>query len=463
MPDANDKIDRLTAYLETLPPSVVETLAEHLDRARAAGDDEPGNDIILDAVRAVCRRYGAKLSRHVDGKRAFFDLFDPFLVDDQTIGACRGRLYRGHLDAIWAWLTGDEHTIAFRVAVEAIDAAGPADGDGPDIDQITDMHRVAAECIRAALERTDGNERDRRRFTGLIGGADALQSLFKLQVILDLRGQIAGLEEALPDAPVQLDEDLAAFLAQRLMRVDAEKMAFLARIVMQRLGSPAQILEVVLLHEGTDDMDRIVQSPLAPLVDIVIEDLVAESLALERFNGSLQDIDHFIDRLRRFALISSGLTRYLDLDEHDGWRARVGSCRRQVSDLVRRPVERALPSLHKFVAGLVGGGTVKRRDDPAETRDLVRIVFAMRHFRSELALNELLTRISREIEDFVDTSSRAATARFRALPDDEHAALLPDFDIFLEICAIVVGDTYAASLRRSAGLTETVQVEQSAA
>ncbi|MEO1198813.1 MAG: hypothetical protein AAFX39_06215 [Pseudomonadota bacterium] len=456
MTDAPSKADKLAAYFRTLPPQTVEALVQEVDRARSEDRSDPSHEIILTAVRSFCRKTGIKITRYFDRKRAFFLPFEPFLTDNSNEAVFFGRIYRGVLDPVWDWLTEhNDDNAAFNAQLQAASYLDPKGGlFDPDTEFMDALHQLAISRFDRALDDIGQDEKSRMRLGLQLGGPDGIQSLREMREVLLLRDHLTRFCKALPPTPVAMSPDMAQHLAGLLLHFEPNQLVFPCRILAQHLDSTAHLLPVLLAKAGTDDAGKLVGSPLAPIMNILIDELAIAKAVIAPLVDSLRDMDVLIDALRRFAAISGVIEATVDLSTAEDWRSKIGAHRRDVSDLLRRPTELAFPRLRRLTAGLISDSGRARVIDPEETRDLVRLVVALKPYRAEIALNELLTTTHRQIEDLVDTSGKMAADRMRTVQGIKRDELLPRFEMFLEIAEIVYGDVYALSLRRMGRLPE---------
>lgn len=123
-------IERLRAYLRELQPGARALLISELERTLLGGDNPAGAEMVLAELRRGFRDGNATSFRVGDPARMFFQLLEPFLVDDIPNHKHHGRIARSTLEPIWLWLKNTfmpEEARAYSNQVEQALAAGDTD------------------------------------------------------------------------------------------------------------------------------------------------------------------------------------------------------------------------------------------------------------------------------------------------------------------------------------------------
>jgi hypothetical protein len=97
-------IERLRAYLRELQPGARALLISELERTLLGGDNPAGAEMVLAELRRGFRDGNATSFRVGDPARMFFQLLEPFLVDDIPNHKHHGRIARSTLEPMWLWL-----------------------------------------------------------------------------------------------------------------------------------------------------------------------------------------------------------------------------------------------------------------------------------------------------------------------------------------------------------------------
>src|SRR4030088_3671063 len=100
--------DGIRGYLQQWTPQTRTRLLAEIERLRGNGDEIPGAELIIEALRSEPSKEPlkeAKSSTPLDpAARYFFRPLEPFLVDHPSERAHGGQISRAALSAIWLWL-----------------------------------------------------------------------------------------------------------------------------------------------------------------------------------------------------------------------------------------------------------------------------------------------------------------------------------------------------------------------
>src|SRR5258708_30935277 len=100
--------DGIRGYLQQLTPQTRTRLLAEIERLRESGDEIPGAELIIEALRSEPSKEPlkeAKSSTPLDpAARYFFRPLEPFLVDHPSERAHGGEISRAALPASWVWV-----------------------------------------------------------------------------------------------------------------------------------------------------------------------------------------------------------------------------------------------------------------------------------------------------------------------------------------------------------------------
>src|SRR6202161_2208838 len=123
MTSDGQSVEQLREYLRSLKPEARSMLVQELERGLLRGDDNPGNQFVLEELRRTTRAEAQQVPRIGDAARMFFTPSDPFLFDGPADHKRVGRIARVSLDPIWQWIGRDLIPAEAKALSEDIDRA----------------------------------------------------------------------------------------------------------------------------------------------------------------------------------------------------------------------------------------------------------------------------------------------------------------------------------------------------
>ena len=136
------------------------------------------------------------------------------------------------------------------------------------------------------------------------------------------------------------------------------------------------------------------------------------------------------------------------------WGRALGAIRAQIADLLRAEIEsmpgrvrrllRARPSTE------IRPNSALNADEVAETEALVEFVGVCRHFSGELAIIEMTQRTFTELQQYLDSSTRALLDGVRHAGAADRSFRQSQVDAAVRFCAKAFGQEYAALVGKAA-------------
>src|SRR5262249_14084522 len=289
-------VDRLRDYLRELKPEARALLMAELERGRLRGEELPAIGLILQELREAAPHERALPPRIGDPQRLFFASLEPFLLDDRSGRKRPGRVARMSLEPIWRWLSADlmpAETSAYAKQTKQHLLAGEVARTEALAHALKDQ---AASRIEAALAAVDGDARARRRLAGRIGTPNALEELRDVLATFKARDALAALAARLaPHITNLADEQLENVKALLELPLVRERDLTLQTLllVMSRLGSRWHLIRVAVRSAETDVAARIVHTPAALAITLVLDDIELQTMQLrEALDG--HDVDRTV-------------------------------------------------------------------------------------------------------------------------------------------------------------------------
>jgi hypothetical protein len=453
---------RLREYLRQLPPGSRSSLIKELERTLLRGDDLPGGDVLLQELRGAVRvahadpapPNAAPVPRNADPARLFFRPVEPFVVDDDPARKHLGRIARSSLDPIWAFVSRD--LVPAEAAAYCEEAArAAAGGNSATVEPLArTLHDRAAARLRESLEEAQSDDRTRRRLIGQVGTPRALDELRDLMRLLSFRYALDAIAAHLPrhvrDFAGEDIENVKALLDSPI-GLKGDMLPFGLVLVMGRLGAPWQLIRIAIASAESDDAVRVGGSPYGVAITIVLADV-------ERMVGTLKT------DLKRGAAATAllkgihdairGLRTELDLSGDTPWARQLAAIRGEAARVLGAQLESMTARVRRLIrprsASEVGTRAALDAGDVAETETLIELAGACRNYAGELAVNEVALRTHHELQQYLDSGTKALLDALRSAAPGERNFLQSQADAAVRFCARTFGQEYASLLAKAA-------------
>jgi hypothetical protein len=227
---------------------------------------------------------------------------------------------------------------------------------------------------------------------------------------------------------------------------------------MTRLTSSWQLIRFGVKAAGNDTAARVAETQYGISVNIVLAEL-------ERMVGELRNDLRSGQGVAVGALLKAihdaarGLRTELDLPVDSTWGRALAAQRAQISELLRSEIEsmpgRVRRLLRARPSSEIRAHSVVDADEVAEVEALVEFVGDCRYFARELAINEMTQRAFNELQQFLDTNTRALLDGLRHAEAADRSFRQSQVDAAARLCAKVFGKDYAALLSKAAEVAST--------
>jgi hypothetical protein len=402
--------EKLRAYLGALNPGSQALLIAELERGLLVGSSPAGAELVLAELRRSLRQGRSTAARFDDPARLFFQVIEPFLVDDGPNHKHRGRIARSALEPLWLWLSrtlmGEE---AKRYCADVEQALTAGDTDRAEHCARTFQDHVAAR-IAHMLKTADEKARD--RLSMQIGSVRALQDVEALRDILSARDGLTLLGSQLPGHIPLLSGPVLESVKAQVDSARAENpglMLYALVLVVSKLAAPWQLIRLATKAAGSDDARRVAETSYADAVHIVLEevDRRVRELAADLKSGRGIAVSALLkevhDALR-------GLRSEINFSPDSAWGKQLSAVRAEVSKILTGEIEMMPGRVRRLIrpraSREVVPGSKLDPDEVTETEALVGFVATTRHYASELAVNEVTQRVFKELQQFLDTGTR---------------------------------------------------------
>ncbi len=453
-------IGRLREYLRGLKPQARAMLVTELERGLLRGEENAGNDVVLQELRAAIRAAAQPVPRIADAARLFFAPLEPFLIDGRADHKRVGRIARISLEPIWQWIGRDLMPAEVKALSDSINRALAADERAKAEQMVRALHARAVQRMSEAIGGIGADEKARRRLVVQVGTPRALDDLATLRAVLSLRDVLAELGRRLP-ARIRVFEDEQIGQAKAALDAAVARMpphvqktdVFLygLLLVMQRLAAPWELVRIATHAAGSDDTARIAQTPYAVAVTIVLgelDDLVDE------LRAELKSGRPVVSLLKGLHDAARELRSDIDLADDSAWSRQLAAIRGAVSDLLKYEIDVTPGNVRRLLrprpAKDIEPGS---RLDPIDVNDVAaRLEFlaACRLYAGELAMNEATLRAHSELTHYLETGTKVLLDTLRAAGPGDRPFRQSQVEAAIRFCGSVFGPDYAALLAKAA-------------
>jgi hypothetical protein len=458
--------ERLRAYLSALPDKTKTLLASEFEKARQRGQDLPGGELVLSALRSSMRNdpeftpdtYPPK--RHEPAPRAdqaarlLFRPLEPFLIDERLEAKVQGRIMRLSLVAIWTWVARDlkpAEAKAFEATVVAAEAAGDSEAIN---DHCARFIAVMVPAIAAGLSSSAGAELGRKRLEAHLGDQRVVEDAADLVRILPELGALTFIPAKLPATIRNMVDEALDNVRLLLDPIAARRPALLpfALVLAQtRLVHRHQLIRLAVSACESDDPARILGSPYRHAVELVLADA---EIATRGITAALKTGKHAEvgTRVKDFHDAARTLRTELNLSGDGPWQRRMAGLRGTVANALSAEIETIPGQIRRHLRQ-------RQRDDfhepdggeaVGEIERRLELLAVCRNAAAEIALNEVTLRVFTEIQGYLDPRLTQLLESIRSAPETDRALKLSQIEAGIRFSARIFGGSYAQLLQKAA-------------
>ena len=438
-------------------------LVQELERNLLRGDEDGGNNLILEELRRTIRADAQQVPRVGNAERMFFVPLEPFLIDDRADHRRIGRIARVSLEPIWGWIGRDLIPAEVKALGEDINRALLADDRNRADQLVRTLHDRSIRRIRDAIVEVSGDEKARRRLAVQVGTPRAIEDLNTIVSILSLREILLDLGKRLPSQirtferdqiePVRaiLDTMTAQSALDKIGARKSDACLYCLILVMNRLAAPWQLVRVATRGLDGDDTSRIAESTFAPAIDIVLgeaENMTAELRAEIKAGRPVASI------LKNIHDTARELRSEINLAFDSPWSRQLAAIRNDVSALLKSEIETTPGAVRRLLrprpAKDIPPGALLDSLDVEEAEMRVEFVGACRHYAAELAVSEVTMRAHSELTHILESGTKILLDSLRQAGDADRPFRQSQVEAAIRFCRPVFGAEYAGLLAKAA-------------
>jgi hypothetical protein len=472
MTSDGQSVERLREYLRSLKPEARSMLVQELERGTLRGDDNPGNQFVLDELRRATRAEAQQVPRIGDAARMFFTPFEPFLIDGPADHKRIGRIARVSLVPIWQWIGRDLIPAEAKALSDDINRALLADDKTRAEQVVRALHDRTVLRLRDTLA-TGKDERDLRRLAIQVGTPRASEDIATLLHVLEIRDVLTDLAKRLPanirmferevvdQAKLQLDTASSAKSLGANAALKNELIRCGLIMLMNRMTSPWQLIRIATRAADSDDTARIVETPYATAVALVLGEMEATVSDLRKEFKAGRPVTSILKELHDAA---RGMRTEVDLSTDSVWSRQLAAIRGEVSNLLKPEIDATSGRVRRLLRppsakDIAPRSTVDSADvDEVEAR--VEFVSACRTYAGELALSEVTLRAYTELTQYLETGTNVLLDSLRHAGDTDRLFRQSQVDAAIRLCRTIFGNDYAGTLAKAADVAAQAAIAE---
>jgi hypothetical protein len=348
------------------------------------------------------------------------------------------------------------------------------EGDRAKAEQLTRaLHDRAVLRIRETMAEVSGDDKARRRLAVQVGTPRALDDLGTLAGIVGNRDLLADLARRVPSHVRAFEREQIEPVKSLLEAATAQKGAGAAPaskaevflygliLVMGHLVSPWQLIRIATRAAESDAAARIVETPYAVAVPIVIGEV--ESMVSD-LRAELKARRPVTSLLKAIHDAARGLRTEIDLSGDSPWSRQLSAIRTEVSNVLKTEVESTPGRVRRLLrprpAKDIAAGSLLDATDVSEAEMLVEFVGASRNYASELAVNEVTVRSYSELQLYLESGTKVLLDALRHAGDADRPFRQSQVDAAIRFCKLVFGADYAGLLGKAAEIAVQAAVAE---
>lgn len=458
MPEPGLVTSKVRAYMESLSPTARAMLVRSLKASSSEGDLP--SDIILAAVAGLAVEEAeparaappaAQEPWSVRIEAAFFAPLAPFLCDDVPGGGFTGRIARAHLPGLWTWIHRDVASDSWERAL----SADPYDGTA-DVAPITrKFRREAIGRVVDLLRDAATDPKVRQKLTGQIGGEAVYRTLVDAAYVLQNEAAFANLLGQLPQNITTFDCAEPSRIAD-VVRVSIEQVQmtteWIAAAILARTANPVIAAHLACRLAGTTDPRLVAGSRHAVFVDVVLAQLERHAAAAAGRGTDERARAAFFTDLRAYHDIARNLALLFSVESVSAWFRRLGAAKVVMSDAVTRRIDTTAGLVRRALRVEASNGDYVGRFDTDAFDDAefaVRLSIEARAFTETLAINEVIARTRKQVENTLEVVAEKLMADLKSGQARDRQVVVEAVDAAIRLAALVFGEDYAATMRKS--------------
>jgi hypothetical protein len=455
---ASEKAKMLRGFLGGLPEPLAARLAQAVEVDRLAGGAGLPHELILEGLRPVLRRLQVS-ERTLSPLRLFTQPFEDMLTGEPRKHKQKGAIARDSILPVWNWLSqklAPEDLSRYALAVKtAVLGYHPEDARV----RAAEFWTAASAALRGALD----SESKRKAARGVLGDELAVADAQEIALLLAAGPELCEIQAKLPKPLPAMTEEYVWMLRDiydRLAASTPDAAPYVAVAAMNRLERPWQALKLPLLITRKAQDTMISSTDMGLVGELIFGDIERHAAYVMAAKPQQPfDPDALIHHLVRFATLSGGIVKEIEMRRDGQWGQRLLKDRAAIAEIMDSFMERAprevLAALPMHKTGTYAGGPrapdISRPADPEKTvRALAfgRLVEGCKHAAAAGSFGASLKDAEDEIAVALKGYGDDIVRELRARDGDRRANAEQFFSVAVELTAIFFSPEEAEFLRR---------------
>jgi hypothetical protein len=452
-----DKQVLLNGFLGQLPEPIAARLAKAVEVDRLIGGTGLPHDDILRALRPQLRQAPLR-ARLPTPQRFFCRPFEDLLVGPERAMKQKGRIARTSIEPVWTWLALELMPLRHRELNETLREA-ILHGREDDIqEKVSELWAEASAALAPAL----AGEKKKGIAARKLGGVAAAEDAEEIALLLNRGLEIDELQKRLPKPIFNLTDDDTVYLRSlfdRMSDVAPEFAPYIPLIVMGRLERPWEAMRLAGALSRRSDDTVISNTDMGTVGELLFSDLDGFVKNIQSARPMDFDAQAMVANLAAFAELSSGMVKEIGIRRDGKWGQRLAKDRSAVAQVVEGFLERAPREILAALASsrMGGFGRSPKPLDLSRPPDAERVAKAMRYahlmvhsrpFAVAAAFHAKLAETIDETAVALRSYGEDLLREVRAAVPETRACLEAHLSVFLDVCALVLGEEETEILRR---------------
>jgi hypothetical protein len=147
-----------------------------------------------------------------------------------------------------------------------------------------------------------------------------------------------------------------------------------------------------------------------------------------------------------------GVRTELDLPADSPWGRQLAAMRSEISDLLKTEIESVPGRVRRLLRPRTPSDGARSLDagEVAETEAMIEFVGVCRNYAGELAISEMTLRTFQDLQQYLDTGTRALLDGLRGAGDADRPFRKAQVDAAIRFCGKAFGRDYASLLAKAA-------------
>lgn len=454
---AEHKIKMLQGFLGKLPGPIAGRLAKAIEVDRLGGGSVLPHDAILDSLRPILRNAQTS-DRTLTPLRLLCRPFEDLLFSTPRQNKLKGKIARDSVMIVWNWIATDllpDATAAFEKNTTAAIMTGKMDEAETEV--LAFSAQISA-AILSALESTDGVE----SAEAALGDLSVVDDAREMAQLLGVAKDIRGLQEKLPKPFPTLSEDEIWVLREfydSILATLPDAAPYVAVITMNRLERPWEALRLPLQISRQTQDTLISKTDMGLVGEILFAEMEENATAIHKARPRHFDVDALTTHVARFAELSTGLVKSVDIRRDGEWGQRLLKDRAAIAEIMDGFMERApkevLAAIPMQKTGRFSGGPsapdLRHAPDPEKIVHALanaKLIMGCKPFAAASSFGASLKDARDQINQTLRSYSESLVGELRGDKCERRSNAESYLDVAVELTSLLTGAEEGELLRR---------------